>query len=100
MIRLYNDGPRTVGIFRQSANYRKVKELKETINNSMCVEEECSYALNEGKREREREGGREGERRMDFVRSCKCTCSMYVHVRTICLEQQYNYMNVHAHIRV
>lgn len=34
LIQLYTEGPVTLGIFRQSANHRKVKELKEAIDNS------------------------------------------------------------------
>ena len=34
LVRLYTEGPETRGIFRITANYRKVKELKESINGS------------------------------------------------------------------
>ena len=34
LVRLYNEGPETRGIFRITANTRKVKEMKEAINNS------------------------------------------------------------------
>ena len=33
LIRLYTEAPQTLGIFRQSANYRKVKDIKEAIDN-------------------------------------------------------------------
>ena len=36
-LRLYTEGPSTVGIFRQSANYRKVKELREMIDNGKLL---------------------------------------------------------------
>jgi len=38
LIRLYTEGPTTLGIFRQSANHRKVKELKESIDNREQVD--------------------------------------------------------------
>ena len=32
LIRLYTEAPQTLGIFRQSANYRKVKDIKEALD--------------------------------------------------------------------
>ena len=32
LIRLYTEAPQTLGIFRQSANYRKVKDLKDALD--------------------------------------------------------------------
>lgn len=37
LIRLYAEAPQTLGIFRQSANYRKVKDIKEAIDNRECL---------------------------------------------------------------
>ena len=34
LVRLWVEGPHTFGIFRQGANVRKVKELKDAIDNS------------------------------------------------------------------
>ncbi len=33
LIRLFKEAPQTLGIFRQSANYRKVKDIKEALDN-------------------------------------------------------------------
>ena len=32
LIKLYTEAPQTLGIFRQSANYRKVKGLKDALD--------------------------------------------------------------------
>ena len=37
LIRLYTEAPQTLGIFRQSANYRKVKDIKEALDNGEWV---------------------------------------------------------------
>ncbi|XP_064404393.1 uncharacterized protein LOC135349721 isoform X2 [Halichondria panicea] len=38
LIRLYTEAPQTLGIFRQSANYRKVKDIKEALDNGERVD--------------------------------------------------------------
>lgn len=37
LIRLFTEAPQTLGIFRQSANYRKVKDIKEAIDNRTFI---------------------------------------------------------------
>lgn len=42
LVRLYDEGPHTFGIFRQSANHKKVKEYKETIDNRTFDHTTCT----------------------------------------------------------